>query len=33
MVTKVELLQRGLFVEYVSVVWMTVECVVAIIPV
>jgi divalent metal cation (Fe/Co/Zn/Cd) transporter len=30
MVTDVKLLRRGLFVEYVSVVWMTVECVVAI---
>lgn len=30
MVTDVKLLQRGLFVEYVSLAWMTVECVVAI---
>jgi divalent metal cation (Fe/Co/Zn/Cd) transporter len=30
MVTEVRLLQRGLFVEYASLAWMTVECVVAI---
>jgi len=30
MVTDVKLLRRGLFVEYASLVWMTVECLVAI---
>ncbi|MGA3406818.1 MAG: hypothetical protein ABSD49_13885 [Candidatus Bathyarchaeia archaeon] len=30
MVTDVKLLQRGLFVEYAGLAWMTVECVVAI---
>jgi len=30
MITEIRLLQRGLFVEYVSLAWMTVECVVAI---
>jgi divalent metal cation (Fe/Co/Zn/Cd) transporter len=30
MTTVVRLLQRGLFVEYVSLAWMTVECVIAI---
>lgn len=30
MVTDVKLLQRGLFIEYASLAWMTVECVVAI---
>lgn len=30
MITDVKLLQRGLFVEYASLAWMTVECVVAI---